>query len=147
MRTVPGKARKNGVAERMNRTLNERARSMRIHSGFPKTFWAVAVNNAAYLMNRGPSVPLKFKLPEGTHVLSLENFWLYCVCSRQSREKRDKLDAKAVKCYFIGYDSDMFGYKFWDDKNRKILRHCNVTVDEKILYKDKEKINSEASGS
>ena len=54
MRTVPGKARKNGVAERMNRTLNERARSMRIHSGLPKTFCADAVNNAAYLMNRGP---------------------------------------------------------------------------------------------
>ena len=88
MRKVPGKARKNGVAEGMNRKLNDWARSMRIHSGLPKTFWVDAVNTTAYLINRGPSVPLKFKLPEGTHVLSLENFWLYCVCSRQSREKR-----------------------------------------------------------
>lgn len=39
LRTVPGKARQNGVAERMNRTLSERARSMRIHSGMPKIFW------------------------------------------------------------------------------------------------------------
>ena len=53
-------------------------------------------------------------------------------------EKRDKLDAKAVKCYFIGYGSDMFGYRFWDDKNRKILRHCDVTFDENVLYKDRE---------
>ena len=37
MRTVPGKARQNGIAERMNRTLNERARSMRLHCGLPKT--------------------------------------------------------------------------------------------------------------
>ena len=58
-------------------------------------------------------------------------------------EKRDKLDAKAVKCYFTGYDSDMFGYKFWNDKNRKILRHWDVTFDEKVLYEDKEKINFE----
>ena len=64
IRTIPGKARQNGIAERMNRTLNERARSMRIHSGLPKAFWADAVNTAAYLINRGPSVPLKFKLPE-----------------------------------------------------------------------------------
>ena len=38
MRTVPGKARQNGIAERMNRTLNERARSMKIHVGCPKHF-------------------------------------------------------------------------------------------------------------
>ena len=27
---------------------------------------------------------------------------------------------------------------FWDDKNRKILRHCDVTFDEVFLYKDRE---------
>ena len=53
-------------------------------------------------------------------------------------EKRDKLDSKAVKCYFIGYGSDLFCYRFWYDKNRKIMRHCDVTFDESVLYKDKE---------
>ena len=48
----------------MNKTLNERARSMRLHAGLPKTFWADAVSTAAYLINRGPSVPMEFKLPE-----------------------------------------------------------------------------------
>ena len=52
MRTIPGKARQNGIAERMNRTLNERARSMRIHCGLLKTFWADAVSTTAYLINR-----------------------------------------------------------------------------------------------
>ncbi|VFR00719.1 unnamed protein product [Cuscuta campestris] len=28
--------------------------------------------------------------------------------------------------------------RFWDDKNKKILRHCDVTFDESILYKDRE---------
>ena len=64
MRTVPGKARQNGIAERMNITLNERARSMRIHYGLPKTLWVDAVSTAAYLINRGPSVPLGFKIPK-----------------------------------------------------------------------------------
>ena len=36
MREVLGKARQNGIAERMNKTLNERARSLRIHCGLPK---------------------------------------------------------------------------------------------------------------
>ncbi|RVW18006.1 Retrovirus-related Pol polyprotein from transposon TNT 1-94 [Vitis vinifera] len=48
----------------MNKTLNERARSMRLHAGLPKTFWADAVSTAAYLINRGPSVPMEFRLPE-----------------------------------------------------------------------------------
>ena len=62
MRTVPCKAWQNGIAERMNRTLNERARSMRIHCGLPKTIWADAVITTTYLINTGPSVPLGFKI-------------------------------------------------------------------------------------
>ena len=45
------------------------------------------------------------------------------------QEKRDMLDAKVVKCYFIGYNSDLIGYRFWDEKNRKFQRHCDVTFD------------------
>ena len=52
------------MAERMNKTLNERARSMRLHAGLPKTFWVDAVNTAAYLINQGPSVPMEFRLPK-----------------------------------------------------------------------------------
>ena len=35
---IPGTPQQNGVAERMKRTLNERARSMRLHTRLPKTF-------------------------------------------------------------------------------------------------------------
>ena len=63
-RTIPSKTRQNGVAKRMNRTLNEGAKSMRIHFGSPETFWADALNTAIYLINRGSSVPLEFKMLE-----------------------------------------------------------------------------------
>ena len=52
------------MANCVNRTLNERARSMRLHAGQPKTFWADVVSTVAYLINRGPSVSMEFKLPE-----------------------------------------------------------------------------------
>ena len=64
MRTISGKARQNGISKRMNRKLNEGARIMRIHCGLPKTFWVDIVSITAYLINRGPSVPLGFKIPE-----------------------------------------------------------------------------------
>ena len=53
----------NGVAERMNRTINEHTRSMRLHVGLPKTLQADIISTVAYLINRGPSVPM-FRLPE-----------------------------------------------------------------------------------
>lgn len=63
-RSVPGTPQHNGVAERMNQTLTERARNMRVQSGLPKQFWAEAINTAAYLINRGPSAPLECEIPE-----------------------------------------------------------------------------------
>ncbi|GJR12777.1 putative ribonuclease H-like domain-containing protein [Tanacetum coccineum] len=45
-------AKKNGVAERMNRTLIEAARTMLADSLLPTTFWAEAVSTACYIFNR-----------------------------------------------------------------------------------------------
>jgi transposase InsO family protein len=66
-KTVPGTPQQNDIAERMNRTINERARSMRLHSRLPHTFWADAV----YLINRGLSFPLEFRLPKEVRYNSL----------------------------------------------------------------------------
>ena len=63
-RTIPRTPQQNGVAKHMNRTLNECARSMRLHAGLPKIFWADAVSTVAFLINRGPSVPMDFRLPK-----------------------------------------------------------------------------------
>ena len=37
-KTIPETPQQNGVTECMNRILNKRARSMRLHAGLPKTF-------------------------------------------------------------------------------------------------------------
>ena len=50
IKIILGTPEQNGVAERMNRTLNERARCMQIQSGLPKAFWAEAINTIAYLI-------------------------------------------------------------------------------------------------
>ena len=50
-KTIPGTPQQNDVAERMNRILNECARSIRLHAGLSKTFWPDIVSIAAYLIN------------------------------------------------------------------------------------------------
>ena len=60
---VPRTPQENGVAERMNRTILERARSMRIHVGFPLNLWVDAIDTDVYLINRGPSMALDGGIP------------------------------------------------------------------------------------
>ncbi|KAE8655249.1 hypothetical protein F3Y22_tig00117034pilonHSYRG01568 [Hibiscus syriacus] len=62
--TVRKTPQQNGVAERMNRSLNERARCLRLNAGLPKYFWAEAVNMACYLINRSPRESLAGKVTE-----------------------------------------------------------------------------------
>lgn len=42
----------NGFAERLNRTIVEKARCLLFDAGLPKCFWAEAVNTSNYLRNR-----------------------------------------------------------------------------------------------
>lgn len=64
MKNVPRNPQQNSVAKRMNRTLNKRVRSMRIHVGFPKTFEVDAINTIAYLIDRAPLVHLNYSIPK-----------------------------------------------------------------------------------
>ncbi|WVY97098.1 hypothetical protein V8G54_029249 [Vigna mungo] len=141
-RTVPGTPQHNGVAERMNRTLTKRARSLRLQSGLPKQFWAEAVNTATYLINRGPSVPLEHKIPEEVwsgKEIKLSHLKIFdCVTYVHiSDQGRNKLDPKSKKCIFIGYGEDEFGYRLWDNENQKMIRSRDVIFNEKVMYKDK----------
>ena len=151
-KTVPMTPQQNGVAEHMNRTLNERAKSMRIHDGLPKMFWVESVNTAAYLINHGPSIPLDGKIPEEVwsgkevNLSHLRVFGCISYVHIDSNEK-SKLDAKSNKCVFVGYGDDEFGYRFWDYENRKIIRSRDVIFNENVMYKDRSIVESSSSST
>ncbi|KAJ0726248.1 putative RNA-directed DNA polymerase [Helianthus annuus] len=138
--TVPGTPQQNGVAERMNRTLCERARSMRLNAGLPKMFWADAVNTAAYLINRGPSVPLGFKIPQEEwkgKAVEYDHLRIFGCSAYDIDLEGDKLDAKAKKYTLVGYGSDKMGYRLWDHESRKLVRSKHAEFNEAELYKDR----------
>ena len=119
----------------MNKTLNERARSMRLHAGLQKTFWADVVSTAAYLINRGPSVPMEFRLPEevwSDKEVKFSYLKIFCCVSyvHIDSDTRSKLDAKSKICFFISYGDEKFGYRFWDEQNKKIIRSRNMIFNE-----------------
>jgi transposase InsO family protein len=101
-KTIPGTPQQNGVAERMNKTLNKHARSMRLHVGLPKTFWIDAVSTAVYLINKGSFVPLSHRLLEEVWSGKEVNFshLKFFGCMSYvfiNPDARNKLDAKSRK--------------------------------------------------
>jgi len=53
--SIPGRPEQNVVVERINQTLTERARSIRLQVDMPEGFWVKAVSHASYLVNMSPS--------------------------------------------------------------------------------------------
>ena len=109
--TVPYSPEQNGVAERMNRTLMETARSMISHAGLPDYYWAEAVATAAYLRNRVSTSAFHEKAtpyerwygrkPDLSH---LKVFG--CMAYAHIPDvKRTKLEKKAQKLRFVGYST------------------------------------------
>ena len=149
-KTIPGTPQQNGMAECMNRILNERARSMRLHAGLSKTFWADVVSTATYLINRGPSVSMEFRLPEevwsGKEVKFSHLQVFGCISYVHiDSDARSKLDAKSKICFFIGYGDEKFGYRFWDEQNKKIIRSRNVIFNKQAMYKDRSIVVSDVT--
>ena len=97
----------NGVAERMNRTILERARSMRVHAGLPLHLWGATVDTVVYLINRSPSSSIEGKIPEEVWSGKSINYSFLrvfgCIAyAHVDREQRKKLDPKSLKCIFLG---------------------------------------------
>ena len=137
-----GTSQQNGITERKNRALLEKARALMLQMNVPKRFWSQGVLAATYLINRLPSRVLDTKSPyevmqNKTNNLShLRIFGCTCYVHIQSHH-RDKLDPKAVKCVFMGYSPTQKGYKCYHSCSRKMFVSRDVRFDENQPYFNK----------
>ncbi|KAL2251745.1 UNVERIFIED_CONTAM: Retrovirus-related Pol polyprotein from transposon TNT 1-94 [Sesamum indicum] len=133
-KTNPYTPQQNGVAERMNRTLLDKARCLLVSSGLPKTFWGEAVLTAAHLINMSPSVPLLGKTPEHAWNGRIPDLSALRVfgCAAFVHQSVDKLEPRAIKCVFIGYPMGVKGYRLWvrSKPGFKVLISRDVTFNE-----------------
>ncbi|KAM2561743.1 hypothetical protein TB1_012789 [Malus domestica] len=100
-------------------------RSMMSSADLPVTFWGYALYTTAYLLNRAPSKSL-----EAT-----------------------KLEARSVRCYFVGYPRETMGYEFYhpDDQKMEIneinnepqtsTRHIDNPVPEPLAPRRSERVS------
>ncbi|KAL0294146.1 UNVERIFIED_CONTAM: Retrovirus-related Pol polyprotein from transposon TNT 1-94 [Sesamum calycinum] len=125
----------NGVAERMNRSLTERARCLRLNAGLPKSFWVEAVSMACYLINRSPRASLGGKVTEEVWTCNQVNFdhlriFGCCAYVHVASNERSKPDPKSRQCIFLSYKKGVKGYKFWDPVARKMVISRDAVFDE-----------------
>lgn len=109
----------------------EKARRMLSGARLEQNFWAEAIATACYLINRSPTSALVDKTPIEAwlgHKPSLRHLRVFgCEAyAHVPKEKRTKLDNKAVKCIFIGYSYGVKGYKLWDPVAQKVFYSKSV---------------------
>lgn len=133
-KTPPHSPNQNPIAERMNRTLVESARSMMESSSLPRVFWAEAITHAAHIRNLFPLRHLENRSPYEVmygfkpRVSHLKIFG--CLAWRHiPKENRDKLDVKSERGIIIAcYENSQ--YKLWIPGRRVAVLSRDVVIDE-----------------
>ena len=124
--TIPYTPEQNGVAERMSRTLVDRARTMLNNAGIPTRYWQYAMATAAHVTNRIPSNSINRSTPfeQWTEVKPDISHLRVFGCRAYSHipdQKRSKFDPKADICIFIGYAMNQKGYILIRDSDGVII--------------------------
>lgn len=127
----------NGVAERANRTIVERAKCMLFDADLTLKFWAEACGMAVYLMNRTPRMRLGDKTPEEMWTGKKPNVTYLKIFGSKvmvhvPKEKRTKWLTKSQEMIFVGYDSKKKGYRCYDKKTDKVIVSRDVIFYESL---------------
>ena len=142
--TVANTPAQNGVAERLNRTLFDKARCML--QQLPKenrNLWAEAIATANYLRNRSPTRHLKNctpyeklveKIPNVKH-LRIFGSRLFIV----KHKHEGKLDSRSDAGIMVGYATNSKGYRVYNQRKGQIEIRRDLIFDESsILDQSKE---------
>ena len=136
--TAPDTPMQNGRAERANRTIVESGRAMLHHAGMTYGFWEFAVSTAAYIRNRSPHRSNSYVSPfERLMGYAPETAYFKvfgCLAYRHiHKDHRRKLDPKAEKLVFVGYDDKTKGYRLWNGATHRVVISSDVIFEETIF--------------
>ena len=128
------------MAERCIGYVTSTARTLLLNYHVPWSYWGEAILTSTHLVNRLPSQTLAFTSPiDRLHAafpgISLRTSLLPRIfgCTtyvHDSFGSQTKLDARALRCVFVGYSSLQKGYKCYHPSSRRFFVSANVTFAE-----------------
>lgn len=133
--TVPYNPQQNGVAERYNRTIMEKARCLIYDAKLDNEMWGEAVRTSVYLINRLQTraldvtttpAELWYGYKPNFEKIKLFGCPAYNFVPKEIR--KSKLDQHTQKLIMIGYADN--GYRLYDKENKKIITGRNVVFEE-----------------
>jgi hypothetical protein len=115
---------------------------MLYNKDLPKKLWAEAINTASYVLNRtGPTTQIEGKTPyelwynKQPHIDHLRIFGTECFV-HIPKQKRKKLDKKAIKGYLVGYCGDKDGYRIWIPERNDVIISRDVLFRSETVSSD-----------
>ncbi|CAI7753042.1 unnamed protein product [Closterium sp. NIES-54] len=120
-----------------DRGVMEVARTSIIHAAAPHFLWPFAVRYAAHQLNLWPRVSLPGTSPT-VHWMgevgdaSVFRVWGSRAFVRDS--SADKLSARAIPCFFLGFPPDAPGWQFYHPTSRLVSPSQDVTFDESVPF-------------
>lgn len=142
--TVEYTPEQNGVAERANRTICDKARTMLKESALGKRFWAEAVHHAVYLKNKSPTIAVKNVTPDEkwsgskSDLSMLKTFGCKAFMHIPDK-KRTKWDIKSRELIHTGFDDNAKAYRLVDPTSGKVFKARNVVFLENQKHKEVQK--------
>ncbi|SRR6266480_359016 len=129
---------KNGVAERMNQTLIEHARTMLADTNLPRNLWPDIVRTAAYLRRNQTLAQGQKVTPEELWTgqrpdLSYLRVFGCDAYALIPKEHRSKLDDKSEKCILLGYGDTTVHYKLWNPCTKRVVVATDVEFNDRGL--------------
>lgn len=125
----------NGVAERFNRTVLEKARCILFEAQMKKEMWGEAVATAVYLVNRTETsclrkgvTPAEVWYGYKPDLNKIKVFGCPAYVFVHKEDRNGKLDSRSRKMFMVGYCSN--GYRLWEPESRKIVVARNVIFNE-----------------
>ena len=126
---------KNGVAERMIQTLNNKARCLLLDAELPPKFWGEAIKTSVYIHRRTPTSSLEgycspFEALYGTQppVHHLRRFGCKVYRHLPKAQRIGKFTERAKECMMLGYVHKTTKiYRIWDFNGRgRAIESSNV---------------------
>nr|GEY06605.1 retrovirus-related Pol polyprotein from transposon TNT 1-94 [Tanacetum cinerariifolium] len=123
----------NGVAERINRTLTEAARTMLTDLKLPTTFWAEVVNTACYVQNRvlvvKPHNKTSYELFHGrTPALSFMRPVGCLFTILKTKDHLGKFDGKADEGFFVEYSLNSKAFRVFNNRTRIVEENLHPVI-------------------